>query len=108
MASSVIRLSSRRGFNTTSGMAFEQPPLRYATAIQVGLAFIAGFLKARLALDGVAILREPKDATTEEARERMALIAPTLGGFVAGAAAGVGYLLAGFYSRFAQQLCCWR
>lgn len=56
----------------------------------------------QLALDGVAILREPKDATAEEARERMALMAPTLGGFVAGAAAGgVGYLIAGFYSGLA-------
>lgn len=55
----------------------------------------------QLALDCVAILRDPKDATAE-ARERMALIALTLGGFVAGAAAGgVGYLIAGFYSVFA-------
>lgn len=56
----------------------------------------------QLALDGVAIRREPKNAATQEARERMALMAPTLGGFVAGAAAGgVGYLIAGFYSGLA-------
>jgi uncharacterized membrane protein YoaK (UPF0700 family) len=56
----------------------------------------------QLVLDGVVILREPREATAEEARDRLALVAPTLGGFLVGAAAGgLGYLIAGFYSGFA-------
>ena len=42
----------------------------------------------QLVLDGIVILREPKDATAAAARERLALVAPTLGGFLVGAAAG--------------------
>jgi uncharacterized membrane protein YoaK (UPF0700 family) len=56
----------------------------------------------QLVLDGIVILREPRDATAAAARERLALAAPTLGGFLVGAAAGgLGYLIAGFYSGFA-------
>jgi uncharacterized membrane protein YoaK (UPF0700 family) len=56
----------------------------------------------QLTLDSVVILREPEEATVAEARERLALVAPTLAGFLVGAAAGgVGYLVAGFYSGFA-------
>jgi uncharacterized membrane protein YoaK (UPF0700 family) len=56
----------------------------------------------QLVLDGVAILREPKDATAAAARERLALVAPTLGGFLIGAGAGgLGYLVAGFYAGLA-------
>jgi len=55
----------------------------------------------QLVLDGIVILREPMDATAAAARERLALAAPTLGGFLVGAAAGgLGYLIAGFYSGF--------
>lgn len=55
----------------------------------------------QLALDGVVILREPRDASAA-ARDRLALVAPTLGGFLVGAAGGcLGYLVAGFYSGFA-------
>jgi hypothetical protein len=54
----------------------------------------------QLVLDGIVILREPKDATAAAAQERLALVAPTLGGFLVGAAAGgLGYLIAGFYER---------
>jgi uncharacterized membrane protein YoaK (UPF0700 family) len=42
----------------------------------------------QLVLDGVVILHAPKDATATAARERIALVAPTLGGFLVGAAAG--------------------
>jgi uncharacterized membrane protein YoaK (UPF0700 family) len=42
----------------------------------------------QLVLDGIVILREPKDATAAAAQERLALVAPTLGGFLVGAAAG--------------------
>lgn len=53
----------------------------------------------QLTLDSVVILREPKAAA--EARERLALVAPTLGGFLVGAAAGgLGYMMAGFYAGF--------
>ena len=63
----------------------------------------------QLVLDGVVILREPKGATAQEARERLALVAPTLGGFLVGAAAGgLGYLIAGFTADLRQPLCCWR
>jgi uncharacterized membrane protein YoaK (UPF0700 family) len=56
----------------------------------------------QLVLDGIVILREPKEATAATARERLALVAPTLGGFLIGAAAGgFGYLIAGFYGGFA-------
>jgi uncharacterized membrane protein YoaK (UPF0700 family) len=55
----------------------------------------------QLVLDGVVILREPKEATAADARGRLALVAPTLGGFLVGAAAGgLGYLIAGFYGGF--------
>ncbi len=55
----------------------------------------------QLVLDGIVILREPNDATATAARERLALVAPTLGGFLIGAAAGgLGYLIAGFYGGF--------
>ena len=51
----------------------------------------------QLVLDGVVVLREPGDAAAAAARGRLALVAPTLGGFLVGAAAGgLGYLLAGF------------
>ena len=36
----------------------------------------------QLVLDGIVILREPMDATAAAARERLALAAPTLGGFL--------------------------
>jgi hypothetical protein len=56
----------------------------------------------QLVLDGVVILREPKDAIAAAARERLARVAPTLGGFLVGAAAGgLGYRIAGFYGGFA-------
>jgi uncharacterized membrane protein YoaK (UPF0700 family) len=56
----------------------------------------------QLVLDGVVILRERKDAIAATARERLTLVAPTLGGFLVGAAAGsLGYLIAGFYAGFA-------
>jgi uncharacterized membrane protein YoaK (UPF0700 family) len=56
----------------------------------------------QLALDSVSILREPEDAAKEEARKRLALVAPTLFGFLVGAATGgAGYWIAGFYAGFA-------
>jgi uncharacterized membrane protein YoaK (UPF0700 family) len=56
----------------------------------------------QLVLDGMVILREPNDAIVAAARERLALVAPTLGGFLVGSAAGgLGYLIAGFYGGFA-------
>jgi uncharacterized membrane protein YoaK (UPF0700 family) len=56
----------------------------------------------QLVLDGVVILREPKDATAPAAGQRLALVAPTPCGFLVGAAAGgLGYLIAGFYAGFA-------
>jgi len=55
-----------------------------------------------LGLDAVVILREAEDPATDEARKRLGLVAPTLGGFLVGAAAGgVGYWAAGFWSGFA-------
>jgi uncharacterized membrane protein YoaK (UPF0700 family) len=55
----------------------------------------------QLVLDGIVTLREPEDATAAAARERLALVAPTLGGYLVGAGAGgLGYLIAGFYSGF--------
>ena len=55
----------------------------------------------QLVLDGVVILREPKEASAGSARERLALVGPTLGGFLVGAAAGgLGYLIAGLYGGF--------
>jgi uncharacterized membrane protein YoaK (UPF0700 family) len=55
----------------------------------------------QLVIDAIVILREPKDATTAATWERLGLVAPTLGGFLIGAAAGgVGYLVAGFYAGF--------
>jgi uncharacterized membrane protein YoaK (UPF0700 family) len=56
----------------------------------------------QLVLDSV-ILREPTDdETAAAALKRLALVAPTLGGFLVGAAAsGLGYLIAGFYAGFA-------
>jgi uncharacterized membrane protein YoaK (UPF0700 family) len=55
----------------------------------------------QLVLDVVVILREPGEATAVAARERQALLAPTLGGYLAGAAGGgVGYLIGGFYGGF--------
>ena len=55
----------------------------------------------QLVLDGVAVLGEPGDAAAAAARGRLALVAPTLGGFLVGAAAGgLGYLVAGFYGGF--------
>jgi hypothetical protein len=61
----------------------------------------------QLVLDGIVTLREPKAATGAAARERLALVAPTVGGFLVGAAAGgVGYLMVGFYGGFAPALCC--
>jgi hypothetical protein len=55
----------------------------------------------QLVLDGVVILREPQNATATAARERLALVAPTLGGYLVGAGAGgLGYLIAGFYCGF--------
>jgi uncharacterized membrane protein YoaK (UPF0700 family) len=56
----------------------------------------------QLVLDGIVILREPKEATAAAARGRLALVAPTLGGSLVGATAGgLGYLIAGFYCGFA-------
>jgi uncharacterized membrane protein YoaK (UPF0700 family) len=56
----------------------------------------------QLVLDGVGVLREPNDTNGAAARQRLALLAPTLGGFLVGAAAGgLGYLAAGFYAGFA-------
>jgi hypothetical protein len=56
----------------------------------------------QLVLDGIVMLREPKAATGTAAREWLALVAPTLGGFLVGAAAGSsGYFIAGFYGGFA-------
>jgi len=56
----------------------------------------------QLVLDGVSLLREPEDATAEEARKRLALVAPAMGGFLVGATAGgLGYWVAGFWSGFA-------
>jgi len=56
----------------------------------------------QLVLDGIVILREPKEANDAAgAWERLALVAPTLGGFLVGAASGgLGYLIAGFYGGF--------
>lgn len=55
-----------------------------------------------LSLDGVVILRDAEQAALEEARKRLALVAPTLGGFLVGAAAGgLGYWIAGFWGGFA-------
>ncbi|HEY6430486.1 MAG TPA: YoaK family protein [Acetobacteraceae bacterium] len=55
----------------------------------------------QLALDSVVILREPNEAAAAAARERLVLVAPTLGGYLVGAAAGgLGYLVAGFYGGF--------
>jgi uncharacterized membrane protein YoaK (UPF0700 family) len=57
----------------------------------------------QLVLDGIAILREPKEANAAAAAwERLVLVAPTLGEFLVGAASGgLGYLIAGFYDGFA-------
>jgi len=56
----------------------------------------------QLVLDSIVILREPTDETAAAARKRLALVAPTLGGFLVGAAAGgIGYLIPGFYAGFA-------
>ncbi len=55
----------------------------------------------QLVLDGIAILRETKEAAAA-AWERLGLVAPTLGGFLVGAACGgLGYLIAGFYGGLA-------
>ena len=54
----------------------------------------------QLVLDSIVILREPEEAAGG-ARERLKLVAPTLGGFLIGAGAGgLGYLIAGFYGGF--------
>ena len=57
----------------------------------------------QLVLDGIVILREPKEAKDAGvARQRLVLVAPTLGGFLVGAGSGgLGYLIAGFYGGFA-------
>ncbi len=53
-------------------------------------------------IDGIVRLRDPDDAAGAKARERLTLIGPTLGGFLAGAATGgLGYLMAGFSCGFA-------
>jgi uncharacterized membrane protein YoaK (UPF0700 family) len=55
----------------------------------------------QLVLDSV-VLREPAEETAAAAEKRLALVAPTLGGFLVGAATGgLGYLIAGFYAGFA-------
>jgi uncharacterized membrane protein YoaK (UPF0700 family) len=55
----------------------------------------------QLVLDDIAILREPNEAAAA-AWERLGLVAPTLAGFLVGAACGgLGYLIAGFYGGLA-------